>query len=167
MNLSQKTVEVCVANFQISLQNKSAWNVDSNRILETARFVMGEIGLNPFSKLVVQFVNLDEMERLHIQHMDEPGATDVLSFPMDEMRAPAAGEVAKPGYLGDIILCPEFARDQAAANGNSADAELDMLLTHGILHLLGHDHYEVEEHKIMFGLQNDLLAKLASNRGEI
>lgn len=152
-------------SFQISLQNKSSWNIDANQLLQTARFVMSDLRLHPFTKLGVQLVNLDEMERLHIEHMEEPGATDVLSFPMDELRAPAADELAVAGYLGDIILCPEFARNQAAENSKTFESELDLLLTHGILHLLGHDHYEPEEHEVMFGLQAELLAKLELERG--
>ena len=165
MKSSPKTAEDIVASFQISLQNKSAWNVDSGRILQTARFVMSELRLHELTRLSVQFVNLSEMERLHIQHMDEPGATDVLSFPMDELRAPAEGETATAGNLGDIILCPEFARNQAIENSKTYESELDLLLTHGILHLLGHDHYEPAEHELMFGIQADLLTKLEAMRG--
>jgi probable rRNA maturation factor len=154
-----------VADFSISFQNRSSLNLDSNRLLQTARFVMQQLRLHPLTKLTVQCVTLTEMETLHIQHMDEPGATDVLSFPMDELRVPAADEMAKAGELGEIILCPEFAQKQALENGQSFENEFDLLLTHGILHLLGHDHYEPEEHREMFSLQAILLAKLAESRG--
>lgn len=154
-----------MADFSISFQNRSALNLDSNRLLHTAKFIMQQLRLHPLTKLTVQCVTLAEMEALHIQHMDEPGATDVLSFPMDELRIPAADEVAIAGELGEIILCPEFAQNQALENGESFENEFDLLLTHGILHLLGHDHYEPEEHREMFSLQANLLAKLAESRG--
>ena len=108
---------------------------------------------------------LAEMEELHVQHMDEPGPTDVLSFEMDELRVPAEGEIAEPGILGDVVLCPDFAAKQAAENNQDTASELDLLLVHGILHLLGHDHAEPEEHKVMFGLQGDILATLNKTRG--
>jgi probable rRNA maturation factor len=71
---------------------------------------------------------------------------------------PEPGAVAEPGVLGDVVLCPVVAAEQAAAAGHSTAAELELLLAHGILHLLGHDHAEPEEHAVMFGLQDQLLA---------
>lgn len=151
-------------SYRIRLQNRSARNVDTARVLETARFVFHELGLHPNTELSISLVTLSEMERLHIQHMDEPGATDVLSFPFDELRAPTATEPARAGNLGDIVLCPDFAEKQAAENGQSFEAEFDLLLTHGILHCLGHDHYTKAEHELMFGIQAELLAKLSATR---
>jgi probable rRNA maturation factor len=154
-----------VADFDIHFRNSSGINVSEPRLLETARFVMAAQHLSPRTELNIGCVTLSEMERLHIQHMDEPGATDVLSFPMDELRAGTADAPAARGMLGDIVLCPEFAAPQAAAAGHSTADELDLLLTHGILHLLGHDHLEPEEHAVMFGLQAELLSALALTRG--
>lgn len=97
------------------------------------------------------------MEALHVQWMDEPGPTDVLSFPMDELR-PGTEETPTPaGLLGDIVLCPQVAETQARDAGHSTEDELLMLTTHGLLHLLGFDHAEPEEEREMFGLQRDLL----------
>jgi probable rRNA maturation factor len=97
------------------------------------------------------------MEALHVQWMDEPGPTDVLSFPMDELR-PGTEDVPTPaGLLGDIVLCPQVAETQAAAAKHSTMDELILLTTHGLLHLLGFDHAEPEEKREMFGLQNDLI----------
>jgi probable rRNA maturation factor len=90
--------------------------------------------------------------------MDEPGPTDVLSFPMDELRPPRdRDEPPEPGVLGDVVLCPQVAARQAAQAGHSAQEELDLLTTHGILHLLGYDHAEPAEEREMFGLQGELL----------
>jgi probable rRNA maturation factor len=98
------------------------------------------------------------MEELHIRHMDEPGATDVLSFPMDELLPGDNLSVAPEGILGDIVICPEFAAAQAEKAGHPAINEMLLLTTHGILHLLGFDHAEPDEEKEMFGLQNQILA---------
>lgn len=155
-----------MADFDIRFRNTSGSNVSEQRLVSTARFVMSELRLHPRTELNISAVTLAEMERLNIEHMDEPGATDVLSFPMDELRAPEAGEEPQRGMLGDIVLCPDFAAQQASAAGNTTGAEMDMLLTHGILHLLGHDHAEPEEHAVMFGLQADLLRKLSAESGE-
>jgi probable rRNA maturation factor len=97
------------------------------------------------------------MEQLHVQWMDEPGPTDVLSFPMDELR-PGTDDAPTPaGLLGDIVLCPQVAESQARTAGHQLIDELLLLTTHGILHLLGFDHAEPDEEKEMFGVQRDIL----------
>jgi probable rRNA maturation factor len=95
------------------------------------------------------------MSQLHEDYMGEPGPTDVLSFAMDELEEGSPEE----GILGDIVICPSFAKEQADKAGHDLAAELRLLLTHGVLHLLGHDHAEPEEHAVMFGLQATLLAE--------
>ena len=104
------------------------------------------------------------MADLHVQWMDEPGPTDVLSFPMDELRPGRDGDVTPAGTLGDIVLCPEVAVTQAKAAGHSTTEELLLLTTHGILHLLGYDHAEPEEEKEMFALQRRLLLTFLASR---
>jgi probable rRNA maturation factor len=151
----------------IDINNESGIEADEASIVALARFVLGEMGVHPLAELSILLVDVGAMEQLHIQWMDEPGPTDVLSFPMDELR-PARAEddnEPTPGLLGDIVLCPEVAQKQAAAAGHSTAAELELLTTHGILHLLGYDHAEPEEHEEMFGLQRDLLGAWAEQRG--
>ncbi|WP_034265890.1 rRNA maturation RNase YbeY [Actinospica robiniae] len=151
----------------IDINNESGIEADEASIVALARFVLGEMGIHPLAELSILLVDVGAMEQLHIQWMDEPGPTDVLSFPMDELR-PARAEddnEPTPGLLGDIVLCPEVAEKQAAAAGHSTGAELELLTTHGILHLLGYDHAEPEEHEEMFGLQRDLLGAWAEQRG--
>ena len=93
------------------------------------------------------------MAELHERWMDEPGPTDVMSFPMDELveesRRPDASDMG-PALLGDIVLCPEFAKAQARAAGHRLDDELHLLTVHGVLHLLGYDHAEPDEEREMF-----------------
>ena len=92
-----------------------------------------------------------------MQWMDLPGPTDVMSFPMDELRPGREGEEPEEGVLGDIVLCPSVAAKQAREAGHATEEELLLLTTHGILHLLGYDHEEPDEERVMFALQKDLL----------
>jgi len=151
--------------FDIELVDEATSNVDEVRLISTARFTLEYLRLHPETSLSIALVSLQEMEDLHQEHMNEPGPTDVLSFEMDELRSPAAGEEAEPGILGDVVLCPEFAAKQASDNNQDIESELDMLLIHGILHLLGHDHAEPDEHRVMFGIQEEILEALKKGRG--
>lgn len=134
----------------------SAW-VDLELLERQAAFLLDRLHLDPDADLSILLVDEEAMARLHVEWMGEPGPTDVLSFPMDDLRA---GDPAGPrveGILGDIVLCPAVAARQGEAAGHGADAELALLLTHGVLHLLGHDHAEPQEHDRMFTLQAQLL----------
>ena len=99
-----------------------------------------------------------------MQWMDEPGPTDVLSFPMDELRPGKDGAPSDPGILGDIVVCPDVAIEQARTAGHSAQEEMLLLVTHGILHLLGFDHAEPDEREVMFDLQRTLLLTFLATR---
>jgi len=141
----------------IEMSNETEFPVDESRIYKLAEFAMDRMHLHPNTDLYMRFVDLATMEELHIRHMDEPGATDVLSFPMDELVPGDNLSVAPEGILGDIVICPDFAAAQAEKAGHPAINEMLLLTTHGILHLLGFDHAEPEEEKEMFGLQNQIL----------
>jgi probable rRNA maturation factor len=133
--------------------------VDEAELASVARYVLDEMGIHPMAELSVLLVDSAAMEQLHIQWMDEPGPTDVLSFPMDELRPARAEDDNEPvpGLLGDVVLCPEVAVKQARTAGHSTADELRLLTTHGLLHLLGYDHAEPDEEAEMFGLQKQLL----------
>lgn len=141
----------------IEINNETEAEVDETILADLARFVLDRMRIHPAADLAVLLVDAEAMSHLHERWMDEPGPTDVLSFPMDELRPPAEGEEPEPGLLGDIVLCPEVAEKQAVGAGHSTEDELQLLTTHGILHLLGYDHAEPEEEKEMFGLQDSLL----------
>ena len=113
--------------------------------------------MHPDAELAIVLVDEGAMEQLHVQWMDEPGPTDVLSFPMDELRPGTEDEPTPAGLLGDIVLCPQVAQSQAEAAGHSVLDELLLLTAHGLLHLLGFDHAEPEEEREMFGIQRDIL----------
>jgi probable rRNA maturation factor len=142
----------------VEVDNRSSVQVDPAPLVAHAAFVIERLGLHPEVELAISLVDPEEITDLHVRWMDLPGPTDVLSFPMDELRVPEPGETAEPGMLGDVVICPQVAAEQGAAAGHGLPAELELLLTHGILHLLGHDHAEPEEHAVMFGVQDELLA---------
>lgn len=142
----------------VEVLNESGVPAEEGQILDLAQFVLAELRIHPLAELSVILVDEGAMERLHVQWMDEPGPTDVLSFPMDELRPTPDGKDPSPGLLGDVVLCPAVAERQGRAAGHTTAAELSLLTTHGILHLLGYDHAEPAEEREMFGLQDKLLA---------
>jgi probable rRNA maturation factor len=118
-----------------------------------ADFALNQMGIHPDSELNIRIVAEDEMSDLHLKWMNLPGPTDVLSFPMDELKPNSKSD--GPGLVGDIVLCPAFAEK----NGKqSLERELELLTVHGVLHLLGFDHAEKSEEAAMFKLQDDLLS---------
>ncbi|WP_120337062.1 rRNA maturation RNase YbeY [Cryobacterium soli] len=141
----------------IEINNESAIPVDEAAILRLAAFALDTMHVHADAELAIVLVDEGAMEQLHVQWMDEPGPTDVLSFPMDELRPGTEDAITPPGLLGDIVLCPQVAQGQAETAGHSTLDELLLLTTHGILHLLGFDHAEPEEEKEMFGIQRDIL----------
>ena len=148
----------------IEVNNESGFEVDEAEFAALARHVLDEMHVHPQTDLSVLLVDTDVMADLHVRWMDEPGPTDVLSFPMDELRPGTDSEPTPAGLLGDVVLCPQVAADQARAAGHSTIEELLLLETHGILHLLGYDHAEPEEEKEMFALQRRLLLTFLADR---
>jgi probable rRNA maturation factor len=134
----------------IEVNNESGVAVDEVAIAKLGRFVLDAMGINPLAELSVVLVDGDAMSALHQQWMDLPGPTDVLAFPMDiesgdrdsDDHPRSIGHEPEPGpaLLGDVVLCPQVAAEQAVGAGHSHEAELHLLCTHGILHLLGYDH---------------------------
>lgn len=131
---------------------------DTRRLSDLVGFLLPRLRLHPDCEVGVTLVDVDRMSALHEEWMDEPGPTDVLSFPMDELRPAADGEPAQAGMLGDIVLCPAFALEQAEAAGRPPEAELEFLVVHGMLHLIGFDHATQAEYDEMFAFQDEVLA---------
>lgn len=159
----------------IDIANESGVDVNEASLAALAAYVLDRMRIHPLAELSVLLVDEDAMADLHQRWMGEPGPTDVLSFPMDELRPPphlggsAVGghePEQEPGLLGDVVVCPEFAAKQARAGGHRTEDEIELLCIHGILHLLGYDHAEPDDHATMFSLQEQLLASWrAGGRG--
>ncbi|MFC4244385.1 rRNA maturation RNase YbeY [Gryllotalpicola reticulitermitis] len=141
----------------IEVNNESAISVDESRLQRLAAYALGVMHVSPEAELAIVLIDEAAMEQLHVQWMDEPGPTDVLSFPMDELRPGTEEQPTPAGLLGDVVLCPQVAQAQAESAGHSLVEELQLLTTHGILHLLGFDHASAAEEREMFGIQRDVL----------
>jgi probable rRNA maturation factor len=163
----------------IEVNNESGVEVDERALADLGRHVLDALRIDPLAEVSVLLVDVDTMAALHQQWMNLPGATDVMAFPMDGADGPAdrfdpsapPGTDDGPGeaMLGDVVLCPAVAADQASSAGHSTEAELQLLCAHGILHLLGYDHGEPDEEREMFELQARLVREWAkqTKRGPI
>lgn len=159
----------------IEVNNESGADVDEAALLELGRFVLDAMGVSALAELSIVLVDAEAMAALHVQWMDLPGPTDVMAFPMDAADGPLdrldpsapppTDEGTGEAMLGDVVLCPPVAAEQAAAVGHSAESELHLLCTHGILHLLGYDHGEPDEEREMFELQARILAEWCDRTG--
>jgi len=145
----------------IEVNNESTYSVDEAALQRLATYCLDAMRVHADADIAIVLVDEAAMEQLHVQWMGEPGPTDVLSFPMDELRPGNDDAITPPGVLGDVVLCPQVAEMQAEGAGHSILDELLMLTAHGILHLLGFDHADPEEEKEMFSLQRDLLVGFA------
>ena len=143
----------------IEILNESGAEVDVKELAGLSRFVMDRMRVHPQAELCIKLVDEATIAELNARWMGKEGPTDVLAFPMDELRPGMVDEDPEEGVLGDLVLCPTVAERQGAEAGHGTVAEIELLTVHGILHLLGYDHAEPEEHKEMFGLQDRLLAE--------
>ena len=152
----------------IEVSNESGVDVSEEELISVARFVIRKMKVNPAAELSMVLLDLNAMADLHMRWMDLPGPTDVMSFPMDELEPGGRPDAPEPGpsMLGDIVLCPQFAAEQAAGAGHSLGHELALLTVHGVLHLLGYDHAEPDEEREMFALQRQLLEERVAEQVE-
>jgi probable rRNA maturation factor len=153
----------------IEVANESGLDVSEDELISVARFVIDKMNVHPEAELSMVLLDSTSMADLHMRWMDLPGPTDVMSFPMDELEPGGRPDAPEPGpaMLGDIVLCPEFASEQAAAAGHTLAHELALLTIHGVLHLLGYDHAEADEEKEMFTLQGRLLEEWVADQVEV
>jgi probable rRNA maturation factor len=148
----------------IEVLNETDMVLDEMELVACSRYVLEAMNVHPGADLCLKLVDEAAMEVLHVQWMDLPGPTDVMSFPMDELRPGRDGQEPEEGVLGDIVLCPSVAARQAVEAGHATEEELLLLTTHGILHLLGYDHAEPDEEREMFELQRTLLLTFLAGR---
>jgi len=151
----------------IDINNESGMPADEKGLVRLAAFALRELRIHPQVDLSILLVDEPTMTHYHTTFMDLPGPTDVMSFPMDELRVPAPGKPAPQGILGDIVLCPAVTMKQAAENGRLPDDEAEYLLIHGLLHLLGYDHAEPAESAEMFALNDRLIREWNKHRAKV
>ncbi|MDO5048897.1 MAG: rRNA maturation RNase YbeY [Actinomycetaceae bacterium] len=149
----------------VEVVNETEFDIDVSEFRDIAEYVMTQMHVSTGSELSIIFIDPEPMEELHIKWLDLEGPTDVMSFPIDELRPGTADKITGAGMLGDIVICPQVARQQSINAGHSSVEEMLLLTVHGILHLLGFDHAEPEDEKVMFGLQRRLLLTFLATRG--
>ncbi|GGD29780.1 rRNA maturation RNase YbeY [Nocardioides daphniae] len=150
----------------IEVLDESGYDLDVQHLSALSRFVMDAMRVHPQAELCIKAVDEETIAELNEHWMEKEGPTDVLAFPMDELRPGLVNEEPEEGVLGDLVLCPVVAERQGETAGHGTLAEIELLTVHGILHLLGYDHAEPEEHKEMFGLQDQLLAQWRARPSE-
>jgi probable rRNA maturation factor len=143
----------------IEVLDESGQDLDVRHLASLSRFVLDRMRVHPLAELCIKAVDEETIAGLNAQWMDKEGVTDVLAFPMDELRPGLVNEEPEEGVLGDLVLCPAVAERQGETAGHGTLAEVELLTVHGILHLLGYDHAEPGEKAEMFGLQDRLLAE--------
>jgi probable rRNA maturation factor len=135
---------------------QSEVEVDADRWADLASAVLQAEGRS--GELTLTFVDRDEIAALNAEHMGTHGPTDVLSFPLDSSDD-AAAAMPGPVLLGDVVVCPAVACESAPSHAGTLDDELALLVVHGILHVLGHDHAEVGETQLMRARERALLER--------
>lgn len=139
----------------VYVADEQARPLDVERLQRLARYVLADRRVPDAMEVLILCVDRDVIAELNARHMGAQGPTDVLAFPIDLPGETSPGE---PALLGDVVLCPDVAAERAGPDERAVDAEVELLLVHGILHLLGHDHAKPEERDRMFGLTDQLLA---------
>ena len=139
----------------VFVADEQARPVDVDRLRQLAEFVLADLRVPQAMELSVLCIEPDAIAELNAHHMGSTGPTDVLAFPIDLPGETLPGE---PAILGDVVLCPVVADRQAGDHGVTLDQELELLVVHGILHLLGHDHAEPDEERAMTQQTQRLLA---------
>jgi probable rRNA maturation factor len=135
-------------------------DLNENTIIDTAQAVMQHEQVDLSASLSIVLSDDAHLQDLNLQFMGIAAPTDVLSFPAGEVD-PDSGTL----YLGDVIVSVERASAQASAQGHSMEAEILLLIVHGMLHLLGHDHAEPAEKQRMWAAQAAILEVLAVQTG--
>lgn len=149
--MSDNTCTVVVSDVR-SEEDRDGLPLATERWAELAAAVATAEG--GVGELTLTFVDVAEIEQLNVEFMDTSGPTDVLSFPMDDEPIPGV-----PTMLGDIVICPEVAASQFAEHAGTFVDEIALLVVHGVLHILGHDHAEPDETALMHEREMALLSE--------
>lgn len=140
------------AGLDVVVDDRQAVAINSERLAALLSDALADQRVGAPAEVGLSFVGVDEMTALNVEHMDGTGPTDVLAFPID---GAAAAPTGQPAMIGDIVICPEIAQ---RAPQELCD-ELALLVVHGALHLIGHDHAEPGETAEMKRLETELLAR--------
>lgn len=145
-------IDVFVANEQTDL------DVDEHRLVSLVRTAASEEDVDPRAEISVLLVERSAMASLKERWLGETGPTDVLAFPMDDQ-----AHDNQPFVLGDIVVCPDVAREHAGGEGDVMQ-EVDLLVVHGFLHLLGYDHVRPQDARSMRHRERKILGEFYRRR---
>lgn len=146
------------ATVEVELADDGDDDVDGPRWSRLLAAALVDEGVAPGAQVGLTFVDAEAMAALNAEHMGGTGPTDVLAFPIDGRAAAGAGGDGPPGVVGDVVICPSVAAAGAPTHAGSTEDELALLVVHGALHLLGHDHAEDDERRAMQERERALLA---------
>jgi len=144
---------------RVTLTDDCDEDVDGPRWAGLLAAVLEAEGVAGGAEAGLTFVTPSAMAELNGAHMGGTGPTDVLAFPIDGLSVEGSGGASPPGVVGDVVICPVVAWAGSADHAGSDDDELALLVVHGALHLLGHDHAEVDDTAVMQGRERALLAE--------
>lgn len=148
---------------EIQISNHQELQVDTELLRNLAKYVLKSEGVREPTELSITLVSPKEIQQLNLKYRRVNQPTDVLAFSLTET---LSEEESMPQVLGDVIISPEVAREQAGEYGEKYEDELGRLLIHGILHLLGYNHEQEEEKVVMMAKQEQLLKLFGKvNRG--
>ena len=142
-------------------------SVDLEQLRGLAELVLREEGYPDGAELTVLLVNEDEMSSYNERFLNRSGPTDVLAFPVEELMpglAPDHDPTGPPLMIGDVIVAPAFVGRQAVENEVSFEDEMALMVTHGILHLLGYDHLDDDDAALMEKRETELLSMVGKTR---
>ena len=141
----------------VFVANEQELPVDSERLVALANHTLVAEDVGEEAELSVLLIASDHMRRLNARFAGNDYATDVLAFPMTEETDDEESRI-----LGDVVICPRVAEENARRIGHGLDHELDTLLIHGTLHLLGYDHQGKADKALMDRRLRELLSSFTS-----
>lgn len=141
----------------IFIEKKDALNPDvpAELVESAAAAALKHQSAPEYAEVTIVLTDDTQLHQLNQEWMDVDAPTDVLSFPADEIDPENDHR-----YLGDILVSVERAAEQATAAGHATEAEVQLLVVHGVLHLMGHDHAEAAEKAKMWQAQSEILTIL-------
>jgi probable rRNA maturation factor len=151
----------------VFLADEQTESVGIANLHSLAEMIMSEEGYPDDVEVTLLFVDEEEMASYNERFLSRDGPTDVLAFPVEELLpgvVPDHDPQGPPLMLGDVVIAPGYVRRQAEQHAVSFEDEMALMVTHGILHLLGYDHLDDEEAERMEGRERELLAKAGRRR---
>lgn len=151
----------------VFLADEQSQEVDLEELRALAELVLSEEGYPSSAEVTLLLVDDAEMSAYNERFLDRQGPTDVLAFPVEELVpgvVPDHDSTGPPIMLGDVIVAPGYVGRQAAELEVGFDEEMALMVTHGILHLLGYDHIDEDDAQRMEQRETDLLAKVGRKR---